>query len=63
MTTADYTFSQPKYRQQFRDTYDTTEMYFWLSGEHDKFDLIDGKGWPMSGQCNDVAYVVPEGIN
>ena len=33
VATADYTSPQPTYRQQFRDSYDTAEMYFWLRGE------------------------------
>lgn len=62
LATADYTSPQPTYRQQFRDAYDTAEMYFWLRGEHDKFQLIGGQGWPIPGRHSDVPYGVPEGI-
>ena len=62
VATADYTSPQPTYRQQFRDAYDTAEMYFWLRGEHEKFELIGGQGWPMPSKANDLPYGVPEGI-
>ena len=62
VATADYSSPQPTYRQQFRDAYDTAEMYFWLRGEQDKFGLIGGQGWPMPGQRNDMPYGVPEGV-
>ena len=38
---------RPSYRQQFRDCYDSAEMYAWLSGKHDEFKLLGGQGWPM----------------
>ena len=62
VATADYTSPKPTYRQQFRDAYDTAEMYFWLRGEHDKFHLMGGQGWPVLVKRNDVPYGVPEGI-
>ena len=63
VATADYTSPQPTYRQQFRDTYDAAEMYLWLRGEHDKFHLMGGQGWPLSaGRRNDIPFGVPEGI-
>ena len=60
--TADYTFHGPTFRKQFQDCYDAAEMYFWLRGEHDKFELIGGQGWPIPGNRNDIPYGVPEGI-
>jgi len=62
VATANYSSPQPTYRQQFRDAYDTAEMYFWLRGEQDKFGLLGGQSWPMPGQRNDMPYGVPEGI-
>ena len=45
--TADYTFIGPGTRQQFRDCYDAAEMFFWLSGKHDDFQVMGGQGWPI----------------
>ena len=59
---ADYTSPEPTYRHLFRDVYDVAEMYVWLRGEHDKFQLIGGQGWPLTGNRNDVPYGVPEGL-
>ena len=42
--------------------YDTAEMYFWLRGEHDKFHVIGGQGWPGHAKDRPAPYGVPEGI-
>ena len=63
VATADYTSPQPTYRQQFRDAYDAAEMYYWLRGEHEKFHLIGGQGWPIPGERNDRPYGVPKDTN
>ena len=60
--TADYRLDGETYRRQFQDTYDAAEMYFWLRGEHDKFKIIGGQGWPMPGHRNDVPFGVPENV-
>ena len=62
VATADYTSPAPTYRQQFRDTFDSAEMYMWLRGDHDKFDLIGGQAWPLPGKRNDIPYGVPKGV-
>ena len=38
---------RPSYRQQFRDCYDAAEMYAWLCGKHDEFELMGGR----AGRC------------
>ena len=60
--TADYRLNGETYRRQFQDTYDAAEMYFWLRGEHEKFKIIGGQGWPMPGHRNDVPFGVPENV-
>ena len=60
--TADYTSPEPTYRKQHRPEHDTAEMYLWLRGEHDKFQVIGGQGWPLTGHGNDSPYGIPQGI-
>lgn len=62
VATADYTSPPPTYRKQHRPEHDTAEMYLWLRGEHEKFNVIGGQGWPLTGHRNDVPYGLPEGI-
>lgn len=50
------------FRQQFRDVYDAAEMFLWLSGKHDKFEVMGGQGWPMPGNRIARQYGIPEGI-
>ena len=62
VATADYTSPAPTYRQQFRDTFDSAEMYLWRRGDHEKFDLIGGQAWPLPGRRNDLPYGIPRGV-
>ena len=49
LATADYSLGdfmdmeRPTYRQQFRDCYDSAEMYCWLRGKSDSFCLLGGQ--------------------
>ena len=62
VATADYRSPEPPYRPMLKDAYDAAEMYFCLRGEHDKFHLIGGVGWPVPGTRDDLPYGVPQGI-
>ena len=56
ITKADFSCRQPTYRQMAKDAYDTAEMYMWLRGEHEKFKVIGGQGWPVSLNKNAIPY-------
>ena len=51
-------------RRPSRDSRDAAEMFFWLSGIHDKYEWMGGQGWPMD--VNDgieyKPYGVPKGL-
>ena len=57
--TADYALAGPRFREQFRDTYDAAEMFFWLCGKADEFQLMGGQGWPVPGTRNDKPFGFP----
>ena len=49
---ANYGLDGPTLRQQLRDSYDDAEMYMWLRGDSDKFQLKGGQGWPAPPHPN-----------
>lgn len=49
---ADYSFVLRGLRQQFRDTVDASEMFFWLCGKSGEYQTMGGQGWPMPGHRN-----------
>ena len=50
---ADYSLDSPTFRQQHREWYDATEMYFWLCGKTNTFPaFVGGEGWPMGYSPN-----------
>ncbi len=49
---ADYTLPPTGTRQQFRDTTDAAEMFYWLCGKADEFTAMGGQGWPTPGLRN-----------
>ena len=57
ITKADFSYRQPTYRLMAKDAYDTAEMYMWLRGEHEKFNVIGGQGWPVSLNKNAILMV------
>ena len=69
MATADYrigdfmSLERPTYRQQFKDCFDSAEMFLWLCGKSDAFRLMGGQAWPMPS-ANRVGrpYGVPAGL-
>ncbi len=62
LTKVDFNCRPPTYRQMAKDAYDTAEMYLWLRGEHEKFKLIGGQGWPLSLNKNTIPYGFPSNI-
>ena len=64
--TADYTAGSFALapRRPSRDCRDAAEMFFWLSGIHDKYDWVGGQDWPMASgtDIDDRPYGVPEGV-
>ena len=57
--TADYSFDGLHVGQQFRDCYDTAEMFFWLSGQSSQFQLMGGQGWPLPANWNEKPLGFP----
>ena len=55
---------RPTFRQQFRDAYDSAEMFCWLMGKSQEFRLMGGQGWPIPGDYTklDKPYGIPAGI-
>jgi hypothetical protein len=48
LETADYSSPwHPTYREQFRESFDAAEMFFWLCGQQHQYRRIGGQGWPM----------------
>ena len=62
ITKVDFNCTPPTYRQMAKDAYDTAEMYLWLRGEHEKFKLVGGQGWPLSLNKNGIPYGFPSDI-
>ena len=64
LATADYGTDRPTYREDFQDSYDASEMYFWLRGDIDKYNRMGGQAWPLppSHKFNDRPFGVPEGV-
>jgi len=63
--TANYGFEGAvTYRRPSRESRDAAEMFFWLSGIHEKYAWIGGQDWPMPGSRTpaDRPYGVPAGI-
>jgi hypothetical protein len=48
LETADYSCNYwPTFREQFRESIDAAEQFWWLCGLHDKYKRIGGQGWPL----------------
>ena len=64
LANADYSLGGSTYRRPSRDSRDAAEMFFWLSGIHDRYTWIGGQDWPMPAQggTNDRPYGVPKGV-
>ena len=46
--TADYSSPVwPTFREQFREAHDAAEMFAWLSGRHEEYQVIGGQAWPL----------------
>jgi hypothetical protein len=64
IATANYQLEGPTFREQFRDCNDAAEMFFWLLGRSDSFELVGGQGWPLNshvGKYMESPYGVPAG--
>jgi hypothetical protein len=58
--TADYALKgTPTFRQQFRDCYDAAQMFLWLCGRSDEFNIVGGQSWPVPGKRLDKPFGSP----
>jgi len=64
IASADFNLRGETFRTQFRELYDAAEMFLWLRGEHDKYRVKGGQGWPKYINTNFVGdpYGVPPGL-
>ncbi len=48
-----------KYCEQFRNARDAAEMFYWLCGGHDRFNVLGGNAWPMPSKRLGTPYGYP----
>jgi len=61
--TANYSADDGRFRVQFRDAYDTAEMFLWLCGKYDYFKPQGGQTWPIPLEnLSDRPYGIPPGL-
>ncbi|MAE64663.1 MAG: hypothetical protein CMJ18_10390 [Phycisphaeraceae bacterium] len=48
-----------KYAEQFRAARDAAEMFYWLCGSHDRFQVAGGQSWPLPADRNGEPYGFP----
>ncbi len=55
----DYTMDKPHLREQFQDSFDVAQMFFWLSGRASEYHLMGGQGWPVPATHLEGPYGYP----
>jgi hypothetical protein len=57
----DYGVNDGRFRVQFRDAYDACEMFLWLCGRHELFQVQGGQTWPIPLEHRtDKPYGIPK---
>lgn len=60
--TADFQGPGMTFGEQFREGLDAAEMFCWLCGKHDQFQVLGGQSWPLPAKRMDTPYGFPAGL-
>lgn len=48
--------------EQFHECYSAAEMFCWLCGQYEHFQVAGGQGWPLPARRNDTPYGFPAAL-
>jgi hypothetical protein len=62
LATVDFQGKGLTFGEQFYESMRSAEMFLWLAGEHERFQVLGGQSWPLPAKRLARPYGFPEGI-